>query len=475
MGLAGGGALKPRPGPAASLDKVEAILRNPALYELAGAIPEQDRSGRPRSYPTFMVLVFDALLSVWRSARQVEAELSHPLVWRFMRRIVSELFPADASMQLPKRSMRRHHYTYMRDRYLTDPKILVELGKLHRALAAAQAREVGLLDPEGPGSFTHPDLSRMLHADGKVLTPLFKNKPEDLRVDQRTGEIRHVRHEPDAALHFEGDGEAAWGTKFVMVAARSEEGRIILDLEHVPEPGGEARVAMECFGRLAPLVPGAQGVIYDTALRGSHHQRLLRELGLLCVNRVTAAQNRGSLRGGRKGDRVEKTIHVEDRKVVLPDGTTRTVRLFAQAGAIGIVEFSESGEGHFVPLRRKRIHRNRAKSGLYAWYQDYVLPHPYGGGVITVRLHANEVDAARRFNRAENVRPIPPSDPDFPSLYSRRNDSESLNRALDDSMFLGRAHSLGHARQQVEILGWALLVNSLTLARHRSRALAQAA
>ena len=30
---------------------------------------------------------------------------------------------------------------------------------------------------------------------------------------------------------------------------------------------GEAKVAMDCFGRLHPLLPGAQGVIYDTALR----------------------------------------------------------------------------------------------------------------------------------------------------------------------------------------------------------------
>jgi len=39
--------------------------------------------------------------------------------------------------------------------------------------------------------------------------------------------------------------------------------------------------------------------------------------------------------------------------------------------------------------------------------------------------------------------------------------------ALDDTMFLGRAHSLGHARQQVEVRGWALLVNVLMLSRHR--------
>jgi hypothetical protein len=84
------------------------------------------------------------------------------------------------------------------------------------------------------------------------------------------------------------------------------------------------------------------------------------------------------------------------------------------------------------------------------------------------RLHQNEADRKRRFNRTENVRPIPPSDPDFPHLYGRRNDSESLNRSLEDTLFLGRAHSLGGRRQQVEMLGWAVTVNTLTMARHRA-------
>jgi len=48
----------------------------------------------------------------------------------------------------------------------------------------------------------------------------------------------------------------------------------------------------------------------------------------------------------------------------------------------------------------------------------------------------------------------------------RRNDSESLNRSLEDTLFLGRAHSLGWRRQQVEILGWAVMVNALTMARY---------
>ena len=91
-----------------------------------------------------------------------------------------------------------------------------------------------------------------------------------------------------------------------------------------------------------------------------------------------------------------------------------------------------------------------------------------GEGQITVRLHQNDADRKRKFNRTENVRPIPPSDPDFPRLYGRRNDSESLNRSLEDTLFLGRAHSLGWRRQQVEMLGWALMVNAMTMARHRA-------
>lgn len=123
-------------------------------------------------------------------------------------------------------------------------------------------------------------------------------------------------------------------------------GRVILDADWVPSPGGEAATAMESVRSLAPPAP-AQGVIYDTALRGVHHQVLLRD------------------------------------------------------------------------------------------------------------------------NRTENVRPIHPGDPDFARLYRRRNDAESINRALDDTLFLRRAHSIGHERQHLNLLTYALTVNALAMHRHR--------
>lgn len=398
---------------------------------------------------------------------------SWPIRWwgRFIRKLVKRRFRDDKSKWLPAEPMRRHHYLYGRNRYLARPDILERLLEIHRETSAKQAVAVGLVDPDGPGSWTHPDLSRMLYADGKVVTPLFKAQAGETVVDKQSGEVKPLRYEPDAGLHFEGTGETAYGVKFVMVAVRSKDarGRMILDFDWVPKPGAEAKVAMECFERMAPSVPGAQGIIYDTALRGVHHQKLLRELGLIPVNKVTALEA-GSKKPRRKeGRRVEKSVHFEEKEVKFPDGTTKRVSLFAQGGAVGIAEFTETGETVFTELQRKRTHRNRDKNGRYRWYNDYQLPSEYGGGTISVRLHGNDEDTERKFNRTENIRPIPPTDPDFKDIYSRRNDAESINRGLDDTMWLSRAHSIGHFQQTVNLLGYALMVNGLTLHEHRRR------
>jgi len=56
--------------------------------------------------------------------------------------------------------MRRLHYLYGR-RYLADEELLKRRRSVFTFGAVDLARSMGLLDPSGPGSFTHPDLSRM--------------------------------------------------------------------------------------------------------------------------------------------------------------------------------------------------------------------------------------------------------------------------------------------------------------------------
>ena len=246
--------------------------------------------------------------------------------------------------------------------------------------------------------------------------------------------------------------------------------RVLLDVAFVDTKGGEASTAMRCLERSVPLVPGAQGVVYDTALRGVHHQTILQDLGLLPINRVAAAQaNPNGPRRHQRDRRVEKLVFVETKTITQTDGTTHKIDLYASGGAIAVGTLAADGELLFNPLPRIRTHRNADKSG-YRWYNHYRLPDHPGGGTVTVRLHGDATDVARKFNRTENVRPIPPEDPDFRGLFRRRNDAESINRALEDTRWLRRAHSLGHRRQLLNLLGYALMINSLAVARHHQPA-----
>jgi hypothetical protein len=169
------------------------------------------------------------------------------------------------------------------------------------------------------------------------------------------------------------------------------------------------------------------------------------------------------------GQRQPKSTFEEQRTVTLHDGTTANVQLFARDGAIGYATLTDTGQQLFTELPRVRTHRNADKGGTYRWYNDYRLPLHLGGGIVTVRLHATDDDVKRRFNRTENIRPIAASDPDFTRLYRRRNDAESINRALDDTLWLRRAHSVGHERQHLNLITHALGVNSLALHRHHKR------
>jgi hypothetical protein len=255
----------------------------------------------------------------------------------------------------------------------------------------------------------------------------------------------------------------------LIVSARSSEHRVVLDTRYVPfsGEGGEAGVALRSFASIAPQAPGVIGVVWDMAMRGVHIDRAMREFGWLTVTRVPAKRNYAR-RGQRGGRRIERERLIEIKRVKRDDGEEVKIRLLAKNGALGIGALQDNGETLFVPLKRIRTQRQRGKVA-YRFYNQYAMPQGYATREITVRLHNSAEEETRRLNRAENLRAIPPEDPDFDRLYARRGDAESLNRTLEDSLYLPKAHSLGHLRQEADLLGFAQLVNSITLARHRAR------
>lgn len=454
---------------------IEAALENDALFEIAEilapyATPDPTKGGVKRSYPIWMLILYQELLYVWKSARHVDAELRHPRTWEWLRELVAKRHPDQPELHLPAEPIRRYHFLYFQRAYLSRPEVQEVWGAAHTRIAARQAVEIDLLDPDGPGSWTHPDSSRLLYGDGKVLTPRLKSRPNDPpRLDRATGELRERQVDPDAGLHAEAGREdedhLVWGTKWVMMLARgtAPHSRMILDVAWVQRQGKEAAVAMESIARIRPMTPGAQGVVYDKALMGVHKQALLHEHGLLPIIRVSAKR---AAKKTSKGvmPRIPKDAHIEDKPVKLIDGTIKMCRVHAVDGALGIVEPDLQGNPTFVPLERGRIRPSQNEDGTYRWYGHYELPDAFGrGGELTIRLDLSAEDQKRHFNRTEVLSPIPASDDDFKKLAWLRADAESNNSALEDKLFNNRAHSVGHVRQRANLLGYALLVNSLTL------------
>lgn len=139
---------------------------------------------------------------------------------------------------------------------------------------------------------------------------------------------------------------------------------------------------------------GAQGVVYDMAydmaLRGTHIDAIMRDLGWLALAKVTAKASGMTKRGKRVGRYVPKDRHIEVKTVVGPDGKGQAVPVYAVAGSADIGLLTDAGELAFVALERIGTHRNPNKGGGYRWHNDYRLPAELGDGTITLGLLSNE-------------------------------------------------------------------------------------
>lgn len=141
---------------------------------------------------------------------------------------------------------------------------------------------------------------------------------------------------------------------------------MVLDTEFVPHrgDGGEAGAAIRCFRRLAPLLPGAQGVNYNMAMRGTHIDEAMREFGWLIVTKVHDTKD-------PLGNRQE--WHIEDQDVEDLNGQVHTLSIYARDGAPGLRVLTDTGEFIFVPVEPMQT-RRRGGSDRFRFYGEYQLP-----------------------------------------------------------------------------------------------------
>lgn len=454
-------------GPASDMEKIEATMHYIAAHRIHRCIPDV-RGGRRRSQTAFMWIVFHLLVDfVFHGAHGTAAEIGHRWVWTRMRAIAKDLFPDEPWMWLPSRPMKRHHYLYFKKKYLKDPLVLAQLKRCERELAALLAQDCGIFDPRKPKKWSNLDPNDFFQGDGTVITPRYRAKPGTTVTDRMTGEVRGKRSDPDATMHVEGGGNAAYGNKFVFLSARTPYGRVFLDHEFVAQrgEGGEAGVAMRCLERLTPLLPGAVGLNYDRAMRGMHIDRAARELGLVIVTGMVKDDDETGK---------PKAWHIEDRLIPTPSGKWETIHIYAERGVPGLLELDERGGKHFIELELDK-REVRVSPGSVRMYRLVLLPDRLGGGTLRIRVTGDDEDEARGLNRAEHLRFVAETDPDFYPLKAQRNDAESLNRYFTDTLDFGRAHSVGALAQDADVLGFALGQNALTWWRLQRAAKARGA
>ena len=150
-----------------------------------------------------------------------------------------------------------------------------------------------------------------------------------------------------------------------------------------------------------------------------------------------------------------------------PTRSSRTIRVpcWVTARPLPGLQRLLGARRRLTPLRRIRTER-RGREGQWRFYNVYAVPDDHGGGTIRLRLDQTDHDRDIGFNREEHLRVIPPDDPDHPVVYGRRNDTESGNRLLDDSMLRERAHTVGWRRQLVNVTCWAAVRNAVAVWQH---------
>jgi hypothetical protein len=467
---------KAYPMPLTTNQQIQAVFSHPALYELGQLIPAERPVGRPSHHPGYLLLGYGVLARLFRSGNRVQTELSDPATWQVVRESVAAMAEVrpDLVDRLPgAQAPRWEAFRYARDRYLTDPVILRELQDSFTAAAVEQAHTLGLLDPAGPGSLSHPDRSRVVYGDGTVVRPLYRPPAAKRSTDPATGKTkvtyydsaRNVidkpsrRFDPDAA-DYHGHTGSVHGQNFVALYARGDHPhqRVVLAVDRVDRPGLEADTAVAAIKRLHAVAgSGIQAIVYDGAMRGVHIDELMTSHGLLVINKVHASAKTAVRRG--KKDPAPRWYALGTWEHEIPEGSC-THQLAAVDGAVSEIGLDETGKPVVIGrLERRQVKRPRRTSGRYHFNVAYEVPcsrGPFFQAWITP--HGLSNDSGHQ--TADAVRVIAEGEPHFERLYGLRNDAESFNSQLKRSLLVDRAMSLGGRRQLLDVLCYSLLHNA---------------
>lgn len=477
-------------------EQVQAVFALPALYRLAALLPARPATGRPARQPAWLLLGYGVLARVFRSGVRVENELRQPAMWQLVLDTVEQTRLEHPDLEIPAAATTPpgwDAWKWARNHHFTDPEVLAALQEEFTRAAVDQANDLGLLRPDGPGSLTHPDRSRVVYGDGTVVRPMYKPPTARRVTDPATGRTRieyidaagnpiakpRRRFDPDAA-DYHGHAGPVHGQNFVALYARGDAAhqRVVLGVHRVERPGAEADTAVAGIKALHEVAGnGIQAVVYDGAMRGVHIDELMRTCGLLVINKVHASGKTRTRKRRDPDQRGGAAAKSTDKPRWFPLGAwehdtdtgadasadTSSCQHFLAAVDGAVTEVGRDDTGAPVALHtlvRRQVKRSRRLHGGYHFNVAYDVACQHGTFTAWLTPHGEPGDADHR--RADAVRVIAEGEEDFTRLYGLRNDAEAFNSHFKRSLLVDRAMSLGAARQLLDILCYGLLNNAIT-------------
>lgn len=442
-----------------SITRLEMLVANPRLFRVAQSVlPERAPGlpGRPARYPRYIYLVVLCSIAIFRSSRLACANLQHPTYWKIIKEAVRHHLGDAAAQALPDTGPTIDQWN---DQVVHLRHAVEELRVASRDAWIEQAQEQGLLAPGRRGTLVRPHRSQVITGDGTVTKPP-SSQTEAVFVDERTGEVRRHRVDPDAGVQVEGGGTLTFGNKVVDFSTRwpgRPHSRVFLNcgtarhrsVEADPEREAEAGVGVELMLEIRNLLPDADlTVAFDTAWRGTHRAQLIKR-GIV----VFTPHHDG----------------LEPRPFERYNCARRTHKLFAVIGRTCERQPTVDGKDFYTQLPVVDIEYRFSGTSCRIYH---VVEIPCGKQVHVLRIPVYETKADQKidprtrrmvFNRTEYLRIIPPETDAGRRLLGFRQDSESGNSNLDLSFRLERMPAYGAAGALLTFIGFAWVANSIAL------------
>lgn len=483
--MSGGESGMPSVRYAGSMDRVRAVVRHRALYEMGADLQPERAVGRKPAHPAYVLLIYATLARVLRSGIRVETDFLDGELWDLVRHEATATLKREG-LDLPppgRTPPAWHHWRRLRDDHLATDEGIAAIQRLHLPRAVELARRIGMLDPRGPGSLTHPSHLRAVYGDGTIVRPIYA-PPKKVHVedegggtvvkfiDPHTGELVDEpgrRYDPDVALHQGhagpalGHGYVAWHTRGAGIYQR-----VMLHIGYIDHPGGEAGAAVQLLRDIHRVAGnGIEVVIYDGAFRGAHIDEVMTKFGYQVIAKqptytdedlATASIVKGA--DGRRVASIPLGVAAHDA-----DGNPCNHTLAAINGAVVEIDLDDTGDPvvRSTP-QRTSVKRARRSDGRFHFNVGYRIDCPRGDFETWLSPHAKNAGDPR----PEALRVFPDGDEDALRLRGLRSDAESVHSGFKRTLITERAMSLGWRRGLVDYYAFAWYTNALAEAAWRA-------